>query len=109
MNIETLRQYLDDSYAAGVWLCGLGIIDVRRAHGNLLGMATAGITLDLLAVIADQLEAHLPGSADPDMALNNLERFVRGAQPALSRHALRTRHGSLAHALADFRQQPIPE
>ena len=49
MNIATLRQYLDDSYAAAVWLCGLGIVDVRRAHGNLLGMATAGVPLDLLA------------------------------------------------------------
>ena len=27
-----LRQYLDDAYAAGVWLCGLGIVDVHRAH-----------------------------------------------------------------------------
>jgi glutamate-ammonia-ligase adenylyltransferase len=84
MNIATLRQYLDDSYAAGVWLCGLGIVDVRRGHGNLLGMATAGVTLDLLAVICDQLERHLPGCADPDMALNNLERFVRGARNPLS-------------------------
>ncbi len=80
MNIETLRQYLDDSYAAAVWLCGLGIVDVRRAHGNLLGMATAGVTLDLLAVVCDQLERHLPGCADPDMALHNLERFVRGRE-----------------------------
>jgi len=84
MNIETLRQYLDDSYAAGVWLCGLGITDVRRGHGNLLGMATAGVTLDLLAVICDQLEWHLPRCADPDMAMNNLERFVRGARNPLS-------------------------
>ena len=30
MNTETLRQYLDDSYAAAVWLCGLGIVDVRQ-------------------------------------------------------------------------------
>lgn len=84
MNLETLRQYLDDSYAAAVWLCGLGIVDVRRAHGNLVGMATAGVTLDLLAVVCGQLERHLPGSADPDMALHNLERFVRAARNPLS-------------------------
>ena len=63
MEIATLRQYLDDSYAAGVWLCGLGIVDVRRGQGNLVGMATAGVTLDLLAGIGCQLEEHLPGCA----------------------------------------------
>jgi len=84
MNIPTLRQYLDDSYAAGVWLCGLGIADVRRAYGNLLGMATAGIPLDLLAVMGSQLERHLLGCADPDMALHNLERFVQASRNPLS-------------------------
>jgi glutamate-ammonia-ligase adenylyltransferase len=84
VNILTLRQYLDDSYAAAVWLCGLGIVDVKRAHGNLLGMATAGIPLDLLAVVCEQLERHLPGCADPDMALHNLERFVAGSRNPLS-------------------------
>ncbi len=84
MNIERLRQYLDDSYAAAVWLCGLGIVDVRRAHGNLLGMATAGVPLDLLATMCSQLERHLPGCADPDMALHNLERFVAGSRNPLS-------------------------
>ncbi len=84
MEIPALRHYLDDSYDAGVWLCGLGIVDVRRAHGNLLGMATAGVTLDLLAVMASQLERHLPGCADPDMALHNLERFVAAARNPLA-------------------------
>ncbi len=84
MEIATLRQYLDDAYAAGVWLCGLGIVDVRRGQENLVGMATAGVTLDLLAVICTQLEQHLPGCADPDMALSNLERFVRAARNPLA-------------------------
>ena len=47
-------------------------------------MATAGVTLDLLAVICDQLAEHLPRSSDPDMALNNLERFVAAARNPLS-------------------------
>ena len=84
MNTTTLRQYLDDAYAAAVWLCGLGIVDVRRAHGNLVGMAAAGVTLDLLAVLCDQLERHLPGCADADMALHNLERFVQAARNPLA-------------------------
>ncbi len=84
MNIPTLRQYLDDPYAAATWLCSLGVVDVRRAHGNLVGMATAGVTLDLLAEIASQLETHLPACADPDMAIHNLERFVRAGRNPLS-------------------------
>ena len=40
--------------------------------------------LDLLAVICSQLERHLPGCADPDMALHNLERFVRAARNPLA-------------------------
>ncbi len=84
MDIPTLRHYLDDPYDAGVWLCRLGIVDVRRGHGNLLGMAAAGVPLDLLAVICSQLERHLPGCADPDMTLHNLERFVRAARNPLA-------------------------
>jgi glutamate-ammonia-ligase adenylyltransferase len=84
MEIPVLRQYLDDSYAAAVWLCGLGIVDVRRAHGNLVGIATAGVPLDLLAILCKQLEKNLPDCADPDMALNNLERFVRASRNPLS-------------------------
>ncbi len=84
VNIPTLCQYLDDSYAAGAWLCGLGIVDVRRAHENLLGIEAAGMTLDLLAILGSQLERHLRGCADPDMALNNLERFVRATRNPLA-------------------------
>ena len=84
MDILTLRHYLDDPYDAAVWLCGLGIVDVRRGHGNLLGMAAAGVPLDLLAGVATQLERHLPGCADPDMTLHNLERFVEAARNPLA-------------------------
>jgi glutamate-ammonia-ligase adenylyltransferase len=84
MNIATLRQYLDDSYAAGVWLCGLGIVDVRRGHGNLLSMANVGMPPDLHAEICRQLERHLPNCADPDMALNHLDRFICAARNPLS-------------------------
>ncbi len=84
MNISTLRQYLDDFGAAAAWLRALGLTDLRRGHGNLLGMAAAGVPLDLLAVTAGQLEQVLPACADPDMALTNFERFVRAARNPLS-------------------------
>lgn len=84
MDTSTFRQYLDDSYAAAVWLCGLGIVDVRKAHANLVGMAMAGVPMDLMAEIGRQLEQHLPGCADPDLALLNLERFVESSRNPLA-------------------------
>jgi [glutamine synthetase] adenylyltransferase / [glutamine synthetase]-adenylyl-L-tyrosine phosphorylase len=84
MNISALRQYLDDFDSATAWLRELGLVDLRRGHGNIVGMAEAGVPLDLLAVIAEQLAKDLPACADPDMALNNLERFVRAARNPLS-------------------------
>src|SRR5215471_10961990 len=51
-------------------------------------MATSGITLDLLSNIADQLAEHLPRTSDPDMAMNNLDRFIAAARNPLSLAAL---------------------
>ena len=80
------------------------------AHANLVNMATAGLTLDLLADMCDQLAEHLPQSSDPDMALNNLERFVAAARNPLShRLAVRARPRSAAGAAANLRHQPAPE
>ncbi len=84
MDITTIRRYLDDPAAAAGWLRELGIVDVHRTHGNLLAMAEAGLTLDLLAVVCDQLDEHLAGCADPDMAINNLERFVAAGRNPLA-------------------------
>ena len=47
-------------------------------------MATAGIPLDLLATICDQLAEHLPRSSNPDMALNNLDRFIQASRSPLA-------------------------
>jgi len=66
------------------WLRSLGLVDLERSHGNLVRLATSGLTLDLLAVMCDQLAEHLPRSSDPDMALNNLDRFVAAARNPLS-------------------------
>ena len=84
MDPNTLRQYLDDPAVAADWLDTLGVVDRRRAHGCFLHMATGGLTLDLLAILAEQLVVYLPVTADPDMALNNLERFVAAARNPLS-------------------------
>ena len=84
MSTDRLRSYLDNPAEAESWLRSFGLEDVRRAHTNLVGIATAGLTLDLLADICGQLAEQLPRSSDPDMALNNLERFVASARNPLS-------------------------
>ncbi|HJT32400.1 MAG TPA: bifunctional [glutamate--ammonia ligase]-adenylyl-L-tyrosine phosphorylase/[glutamate--ammonia-ligase] adenylyltransferase [Pirellulales bacterium] len=84
MTIDQLRQYLDSPAAAEAWLRALGVSDVRHAHANVLSMATAGMTLDLLAAICDCLAEQLPLASDPDMALNNLDRFVAAARSPLA-------------------------
>ena len=84
MDIATLRCYLDDADAAREFLKGLGVVDLRRAHAALVSMAATGVTLDLLVAICDQLSQSLARCPDPDMALNNLDRFVGQTRNPLS-------------------------
>jgi len=84
VEIARLRQYLDDPAAADGWLESLGLIDTKRAHANLVRMAAGGLTLDLVSVICDQLGEHLAHLPDPDMALNNLDRFLAASRSPLS-------------------------
>ena len=84
MDIPQLRQYLDDSTLAAGWLRRLGLVDLDKAHANLVRLATGGLTLDLLLEMCDQFSRHLPNSADPDMALNNLDRFMAAARSPLA-------------------------
>ncbi len=80
MDTQTLRKYLDDPAAAAGWLRGLGVVDLKRAHADLVRIAEAGVTLDLLVSMCRQLGEHLKRCADPDMALSNLDRFVAAAR-----------------------------
>jgi glutamate-ammonia-ligase adenylyltransferase len=84
MQLEILRRYLDDPAAAAQWLRSCGLTDLAKAHGNLVRIASTNITLDLVADIAGQLAEHLPQLSDPDMALNNLDRFIAAARNPLS-------------------------
>ncbi|NOY30410.1 MAG: bifunctional [glutamate--ammonia ligase]-adenylyl-L-tyrosine phosphorylase/[glutamate--ammonia-ligase] adenylyltransferase, partial [Planctomycetes bacterium] len=60
------------------------IANVRTAHGNLLRLAASGLPLDLLATVCSQFAAAVPDLADPDMALNSLERFLLAARSPLA-------------------------
>ncbi|MGQ9575897.1 MAG: bifunctional [glutamate--ammonia ligase]-adenylyl-L-tyrosine phosphorylase/[glutamate--ammonia-ligase] adenylyltransferase [Thermoguttaceae bacterium] len=84
MSVAELRQSLDDFHAATPLLRSLGLAELRRGHANLVQMAASGMPLDLLAEICQQFAAYAPGCADPDMALNNLGRFVAAARNPLS-------------------------
>ena len=88
MQTDHLHALLDSESEAEGWLKPLGIVDPRTAHVNLTQLATAGVPLDLLAIICDQFAEIAPRLADPDMALNNLERFLRAARSPLAMAAL---------------------
>ena len=86
MQIDQLRSYLDDEDQAIQWLSSLGIVDPQRARRNLLSIAREGLKQDddLMLSVCRQLDEHLPRLSDPDMALNNLERFFDSARSPLS-------------------------
>jgi glutamate-ammonia-ligase adenylyltransferase len=88
MPSQDIRHFLDHPEEVRPSLAAWGLHDTRRAHRNLVRMAEAGVTLDLLADICGQLAEHLPRLSDADMALNNLERFVTAARNPLSLAAL---------------------
>lgn len=88
MQIETVTRFLDSLEDAKPWLESLGLHDLRRAHANLAAIARSGMTLDLVAEICRQLAQHLPGVADPDMALNNLDRYIAASRSPLALGAL---------------------
>jgi glutamate-ammonia-ligase adenylyltransferase len=79
---------LDDFALAQPWLKGMNLADAKTAHDNLCRIAAAGVTLDLMAHICRQFAATVPSLADPDMALNNLERFIAESRSPMSSAAL---------------------
>ncbi|MCG8451198.1 MAG: hypothetical protein MI725_16645 [Pirellulales bacterium] len=88
MQIVQIHSLLDSSDAAQSWLVSLGMKDSRTAHANLQRLANSGLPLDLLGTICDQFAETAPHLADPDMALNNLERYILSARSPLSTAAL---------------------
>ena len=91
MNSDQIRSYLDDAAEGQRWLAALGVADTRQALRNLVAMAEAGLTVDLMADVADQLGEILPKLSDANMALNNLQRFVGASLNPLSMGALFSR------------------
>ena len=88
MQIDRLRTMLDAPAEAESWLRPLGFADIRTGHDNLTRLATAGVPLDLLGTLCEQFAAAAPKLADPDMALNNLERYLLASRSPLAAAAL---------------------
>ena len=84
MQIDRLRTMLDAPAEAESWLRPLGFADIRTGHDNLTRLATAGVPLDLLGTLCEQFAAAAPKLADPDMALNNLERYLLASRSPLA-------------------------
>jgi glutamate-ammonia-ligase adenylyltransferase len=88
MQIDRLRSMLDAPAEAESWLRPLGFADMRTGHANLVQLATKGVPLDLLGTLCDQFAAVAPKLADPDMALNNLERYLAACRNPIAGAAL---------------------
>jgi glutamate-ammonia-ligase adenylyltransferase len=103
IDIDRLRTCLDDAHEAEPWLRSLCVENLPAAHANFTRMATHGVTLDLLSQISEQFAAAAPSLADPDMAINNLERFIASSRNPMSTAALFERdHAALPNLLQIF-------
>ena len=70
------------------WLRSLCVANLPAARANFQRMANYGVTLDLLTQISEQFAAAAPTLADPDMAINNLERFIAASRNPMATAAL---------------------
>jgi glutamate-ammonia-ligase adenylyltransferase len=75
MHVDQLRQYLESYDQARPALVGWGLRDPERGWRNLGHLASA-VGVEALRDLCHPLGRLLPRCPDPDMALNNLERFL---------------------------------
>jgi glutamate-ammonia-ligase adenylyltransferase len=88
MDIDRLRTCLDDSRTAEPWLRSLCVTNLPAALADFSRMASRGVTLDLLSQISNQFQVVAPTLADPDMAINSLERFLAASRSPMATAAL---------------------
>ncbi len=94
MEIATLVSVLDQPQLAAEYLQGWGLRDVGRGQQILVELAESGLTLDLLAEVCRQLAEHLPGTFDPDLALDSFRRYLLAVRGPLGLAALLERDAS---------------
>lgn len=84
MHADHLRLCLESDVSSRPLLAAWGIKDVERGYRNLRALAES-LGHEALNDLCHALQRLLPRTADPDMALNSLERFFANvaAQPLL--------------------------
>ncbi len=80
----TIESLLANDAQLDAVLLRAGLREPARARTNLARIATCRVPLDLMQSLLDQLVESLPGLSDPDMALNNLERFFEASRNPLA-------------------------
>lgn len=75
MELGQLRLYLESFEEARLFLGEWGLRDLQQGWRNFKGLA-AILGPDRLAELCTPLSRYLPRCPDPDMGLNNLERFL---------------------------------
>ena len=84
IDTHTLTRFLDQPEESYPWFSRLGFSDPPQAHGELLALAQAGVTLDLLVPLCGRLEMLLTRLPDPEMVFRNLTRFFLASRSPLS-------------------------
>lgn len=103
LNPTEVASILDNPQEAVAWLQSVRLVNPLRGHQNLVQMAAAGISPDLMGSLMSRLAVELPRLSDPDMALNNLDRFFQATRNPLSLAALFERdRGALPAILSLF-------
>ena len=75
MHVDKLRHHLESVEDARPLLRTWGVREAERGYANLAGLAAA-LGVEALRDLVAPLGRLLPRCPDPDMALNNLERFL---------------------------------
>src|ERR1700716_3618818 len=101
MQTEDLRLCLDSVEQARKLLFDWDIGDIERGKSNLAQLASV-LGLDGLSELCHPLSRLLPRCADPDMALNNLERYFPSAGPESLSALLESRARTLETMLQLF-------
>lgn len=102
MQVDQLRACLDSLSNARTLLSSWGQVNLERGQRNL-GALAQHLGLPGLGQLSTPLGRLLPRCPDPDMALNNLERFfAHPSAPALLPHLLENRARTLEILLGLF-------
>lgn len=101
MQTEELRTCLESPDQARRLLSDWGVRNTERGKGNLDKLAEE-LGLASLGELCHPLGRLLPRTSDPDMALNNLERYFTNAGPAVLPSLMESRARTLETVLQVF-------